>query len=176
MCSKSSSYWPGWGVGMPTGNAYLLVSRKKMYLRSIFRLRNGSIFVSDRDHGDAWEYAGQTRMPLGYGQWFTLCARCAYGLEKIAQHLSDKDFIWESGTGAWVYTNNQKPSSPKNCTSLHRKNKQLDFALCNMFMLYSKATTKTTILHCDSSWSLTVSTNKDQLLTTNVDSCVLEDF
>lgn len=79
-----------------------------------------------------------------------VCQMC-YGLEKIAQHLSDKDFICDSGIGAWVYTNDQKPDSPKNCTSLHRKNKQLGFALCNVFMLHSKTTTKTTVLHCDSS-------------------------
>lgn len=87
---------------------------------------------------------------------------------------SVKDFILENGTRAWVYTNDKKPSSPKNWTSLHRKNKQLGYALCNVFILYSKTTTKTTVLHCDSSWSSTVSTNKDQLLTTSTDSWVLE--
>lgn len=106
--------------------------------------------------------------PCEYWQWPSLCARCGYGLEKIAQHLSDKDFIWESGTRAWIYTNNQISGFPKNYTSWHRKDKQLGFALCNMLILHSKTTTKTTALGL--TWNLTVSANKHQFLTTNSDS------
>lgn len=108
--------------------------------------------------------------PLEYWQWPSLCARCGSGLEETAQHLSDKDFIWESGTRAWMYTNNQISGFPKNYTSLHGKDKQLGFVLCNVLILHSKTTTKTTALDCDSSWNLTVSTNKHQFLTTSTNS------
>lgn len=81
-------------------------------------------------------------------------------------NICQTNFIWESGTREWIYTNNQISGFPKNYTSLHREDKQLGFALCNMLILHSKATTKPTALDCDSSWNLTVSTNKHQFLTT----------
>lgn len=124
-------------------------------------------------HAGLWWYEktfGPNIMaPFEYWQWWpSFCARCGYGLEKIAQHLSDKGFFWDSGTRAWIYTNNQISCFPKNYTSLHRKDKQLGFALCSVLILPSKTATKTTALGL--TWNLTVSTNKHQFLTTSVDS------
>lgn len=124
-------------------------------------VRNVSTFVSSRtvSSRNIWgKYHGSIGISTVCQMWFWSGEDCTTSVRQ--------NFIWEHGTREWIYTNNQISGFPKNYTSLHREDKQLDFALCNMLILHSKTTTKTTALDCDSSWNLTVSTNKHQFLTT----------
>ena len=130
-------------------------------------VRNVSAFVSSRT-AMIWENIwGKQHGSVGIlTVSFFVCQMCLWSGEDCTTSVR-QNFIWESGTGEWIYTNNQISGFPKNYyTSLHRKDKQLAFALCNVLILHSKTTTKTTALDYDSSWNLTVSTNKHQFLTT----------
>lgn len=99
--SKQWTWWlatPGILSSFHQGNSILEVSSG---------LRNASTCISSRTIM-IWENIwGKHHGSIGILTMSFFFARCAYGLAKTAQHLSDKNFIWESGIGAWLYTNNQ---------------------------------------------------------------------
>ena len=129
-------------------------------------VRNVSTFVSSRTEV-IWENSwGKYHGSIGIlTVSFFVCQMWFWSGEDCTTSVR-QNFIWESGTREWISTNNQISGFPKNYTSLRREDKQLGLALCNMLILHSKTTTKTTALDCDSSWNLTVSTDKHQFLTT----------
>ena len=128
-------------------------------------VRNVSAFVSSRTEMTWGNIGGKYHGSIGVLTVSFVCQMWFWSGEDCTTSVR-QNFIWERGTREWIYTNNQISGFPKNYTSLHREDKQLDFALCNMLILHSKITTKPTALDCDSSWNLTVSTNKHQFLTT----------